>query len=417
VVGDYGGGRCNFAAFTDSGTLAADLAFRRRIATTQPPLWMKSTGSKILVGTADREIAIGPANSQAAFSGDNLRAADQSFYGSEPVAPEQIGTQTVFVERGARRLRAADYDFANDRYDAPDLTAGAGHITRGVLDGVAGGIVQLASQRVPYALLYGVRSDGQLVVHPSSRLEIKGFARTVLGGGARVVSAVSIRGEDGRTDELWCLVEREDGHGATVREVWQQAPWRELGDAQEEQYFVDGGVRIEAIAGQTHFAGLDHLALQPVAVLAAGGVVPGITVAGDGSIDLPAASVPGDRDFTVMVGLAYTARAVTLRPNMEAGGASSQGVRQKVLKVLTRVLETVGIKIGTPGFEDQLAPIIDRAGNDAMDAPIPLKTGDYGGEVEAEFDRDGRAIWVSEDPLAAVVTMAALDVEVDFANA
>ena len=51
-----------------------------------------------------------------------------------------------------------------------------------------------------------------------------------------------------------------------------------------------------------------------------------------------------------------------------------------------------------------------------MDAPIPLKTGDYGGEVEAEFDRNGRALWVSDDPLAAVVTMAALDVEVDFEN-
>jgi hypothetical protein len=45
VVGDYGGGRCNFASFTDSGTLADDLAFRRRISTTQPPLWMVATGT------------------------------------------------------------------------------------------------------------------------------------------------------------------------------------------------------------------------------------------------------------------------------------------------------------------------------------------------------------------------------------
>ena len=37
-------------------------------------------------------------------------------------------------------------------------------------------------------------------------------------------------------------------------------------------------------------------------------------------------------------------------------------------------------------------------------------------EVEAAFDRNGRALWVSEDPVAAIVTMAALDMEIDFAN-
>jgi hypothetical protein len=245
-------------------------------------------------------------------------------------------------------------------------------------------------------------------------MEIKGLARMVLGGGARALSGVSIKGEDGKKDELWLLVERENGVGATVREIWQQAPWRELGDAQQEQYFVDGGVRIEASAGQTHFSGLTHLAGQSVAVLAAGGVVPDRVISATGTLDLPARAVPSDRAFTVMVGLAYTALAVTLRPAMEANGKSSQGVRQRVLKVLTRVLETVGIKLGTPGFDP--VEVIDRNADDAMGAPIPLQSGDMAGEVEAEWDKEGRATWLSEDPLAAVVTMAALDVEVDFDN-
>lgn len=407
VVGDYGGGAVNFATYTDNDVLADDLAFRRRISLESPALWMVRDKKRLLLGTATREVAIGPTNTADAFSGRNISADDQSYYGSEAICPVQAGTETFFVEAGGRRLRSADYDFARDRYDAPDLTSAAGHITRG-------GIVQLTVQRVPYQLVIGVRGDGQFVVHPRSRSEVKGLARYVLGGGARVKSAVSIKSEDGKTCELYALIEREDADAVTVREIWRQADWRDLGDHQDEQFFVDGGIRIEATAGQTSFTGLDWLAGMPVAVLAGGGVVRGLSVAADGSLALQSTDVPQDRDFTVVIGLAYTALAVTLPPNAESNGRSTQGVRQRVLKILTRVLETVGIKVGTPGFDP--VPVIERSGDDAMNAPIPLKTGDYGGEVEADHDKEGRATWLSDDPTAAIVTMAAVKAEVDFAD-
>jgi hypothetical protein len=404
VVGDYGGGRVNFATHSNVGVLADDLAFRRTIPLEDAPLWIARSGGKLLMGTATRELAIGPINASAAFSGSNIEAEDQSFYGSEQVAPVQAGTDTIFVEIGGRRLRAADYDFGRDRYDAPDLTAAADHIA-------SGGILQLAHQRTPRSLLYGIRADGQLIVHARSRLEIKGFARVKLGGNARAVSAVAINGVDNKTAELWLLVEREDGSGATVKEVWQQASWRELGDEQEEQFFVDGGVRIEAAAGQTHFSGLDHLAGQDVAVLAAGGVISNMAVAADGSLDLPAGKVPSDRAFVVVVGLAYSAIAVKAGPNLEVNGKPIQAIRQRLVKLVTRVLETVGIKLGVPG--EDLTEMIDRPASAAMDAPIPLQSRDLGGEVESDFDTTGRTQWVSDTPTAAVVTAVMLNIDVD----
>ncbi len=407
VVGDYGGGRVNFATFSNLGRLAPDLAFRRQIATEDAPIWV-AKDRQLIVGTPTRELAIGPVNAAAALSGENIEAQDQSSYGSEAVAPVQLGTETIFVQRGGKRLRAADFDFARDRYDAADLTAAAKHI------GGSAGFIQLAFQREPEAMIYAVSGDGHIAAHPKSRLEIKGFGRFVLGGGARVLSAVSIAADDGRTEELWVLVQREDGSGATVKEVWKQEPLRQLGTAQEEQFFVDGGVRIAASAGQTEFTGLDHLANQDVAVLAAGGVVPGQSVDGNGVLTLPATSVPGDRAFTVIVGLPFTATAVGLRPNIQLrGGQSSQGVKQRLVYLTLRLLETMGIKVGTPDPDDPLEPIIDREADDFMDEPIPLKTGDYGGEVDADFDRDGRPRWVSDDPVAAVVTASILKMEVD----
>jgi len=361
-----------------------------------------------VIGTATREIAVGPVNNAQPLTGANIMADPQSYYGSEAVTPAQIGTETIFVERGGRRIRSADYDFARDRYDAADLTAAARHITRG-------GIVQLAHQRIPHALLYAVRGDGQLVVHPKSRIDVKGFARTILGGGAQALSAVSAVGADGKTDELWLLVERETP-GGTVREIWKQSPWRDLGDAQGDAFFVDGGVTASATAGQTHFSGLDHLAGQEAAVLANGGVVGGLTVAGDGTLDLPATSVPG-YDYTITIGLSYTALAVSLRPEAKVNGATIQGLKQRIVKAVTRVLETVGLKLGAGPLDSPTETLVERNSGDAMDRTIPLYSGDAPGLVEMEYTRDGRVRWISSDPTPALIAAAILNLEVDGSDA
>lgn len=408
VVGDYGGGQCNFATYSGSGILAADLSFRRTLAIADVPLWAVDDNDKLLAGTATTELAIGAVNAGLAVSGDNIKGPPQSRYGSEAVFPVQVGTDTIFVERGGRRLRAADFNFASDRYAPVDITASARHITRG-------GLLQLATQRIPYQLLYGVRGDGQLVAHANTRLEIKGFARTVLGGGARALSAVSVVGEDNKTDELWLLVERRSGAGALLREIWRQTEWRELGTDQREAFFVDGGTRVAASGGQASFTGFTHLAGQPIAVLANGGVVPGVSVAADGSFTLPAASVPA-APYTLIVGLAYTATAVTLRPPARNRAGYIQGLKQRVRKVVLRLIETLGIKVGgymsngTPGLLDN---VIDRPASADMDAAIPLFTGDTSGSVDTEINRDGRTRFVSADPLPAIITAAMLSIEVD----
>lgn len=407
AVGDFGGGQCNFETLTSSGITAADLGFRRTLAESDPPLWATADLKKLLIGTASRELAIGAINSAAAVAGDNLSAEPQSFYGCEAVQPAQIGTQTVFVERGGRRLRAGGYDFAQDRYGAADLTAGARHITMS-------GIVQLAWQRAPNQLLHAVRSDGQLAVHALTRLEVKGFARTVLANGApataaRALSAVAVMGADGKTDELWLLVERTRADGLK-REIWRQTAWRELGDDPAEQFFVDAGVRTAAAGGQTVFTGAVHLAGAAIAVLVNGAVVPGIAVDGAGAFTLPALAVPA-APYVLMIGLPYTALAVTLRPERQLRSGTIQGLLKRVRKAALRLLESAGISVGAPA--GALEELDLRPGSAAMDAPIPLFSGDSAGSIEMDFDRDGKVRFVSDKPLAATIAAAVLSMEVD----
>jgi hypothetical protein len=404
VVGDFGGGSPNFARYTDVGALAADLAFRRTIASDSPPLWAVPTGRRFLIGTASSELAIGAINSALALSGDNVSADPQTDYGSERVAPIKAGKNVLFVERGGRRVRSADYDFGRDGFDAMDLTSAARHIT-------ASGVVQLAYQRLPRSMALGVRADGQLIVHCNTRADIKGFARTVCGGAARIVSAVSVIGADGKTDELWVLVQRQRADGLK-REMWRQTAWREPGDDRVEAFFVDGGVRTDAAASQTHFTGLTHLAGQDVAVLANGGVVPGMKVGADGSLDLPATSVPAF-DYVMIVGLAYTAEAVTLRPEPRQRGETVQGAKQKIVKALLRLLDTFGIRIGDADPRQPLDEVLDRSADDLMDEGVPFFSGDQMTDVGGEWDRRGAVRFVSSDPLPCIVNAAVLHLEVE----
>lgn len=406
VSGGFGAGKVNFQSLTSSNTPEADLGFRRTLATDDPVIWA-TADRKLLIGTASRELMVGALNTNEAVSGDNITSEVQSFYGSEMVFPVQVGTSTIFVERGGRRIRAAGYDLASDRYVPNDLTAAARHITKP-------GLVQLAYQRIPHGLLLANREDGQIVAHPENRGDVKGFTRYVLGGGARALSVVSVVGADGKTDELWALIERDTPTGS-VREIWRQTEWRELGDEQQEAFFVDCGTRATAAGGQLHFTGATHLAGQTVVALAGGGVVRNIVVAADGSFDLPKGFAPAE-PYTLVVGLPYTARATLLRPDLRTDAGPSHALKQRVMKLALRVLDTFGLRAGAVGRRPE-DMIIRPADTPMGDAP-PLQSGDFGKGVDDVFDQSGgRVTFLSEDPLPSIVSAAFYKIELDTRDA
>jgi hypothetical protein len=116
------------------------------------------------------------------------------------------------------------------------------------------------------------------------------------------------------------------------------------------------------------------------------------------------------------VGLSYTALAVTLRPNLDTRNGPSQGLKQRVRKVVLRLLETLGIEVGSYGG-DSLEEVIERSTSDYMDAAIPLFTGDTPGAISSDMTRDGRLRFVSSDPLPATINAAMLSLELDDSDA
>jgi len=389
VVGDYQ----NFQAYTSAGYLAADLAFRLRLASSDVPLWVK-VDRVMLVGTAREEWAIGPLNGAAGVAGDNIKAEKQSRYGSSDVVPVEAGTDVIYVQRGGRHFRAAQYQFGTDRYESPNLNRWARHIARPR-------IVQLAVQQLTEELVFGVRSDGQLVLRSyDPEQEIKGFARRVLAQGGKVLSAVCIPNEDASRDDLWALCQWGD-----AKSVQKMADWWEIdapgssGTAQALAMFVDDGVQQVLDTPSASITGLTWLIGASVSILADGVVVPPITVPASGAITLPFAAK------VRTVGRGYRAQMKILPPELrDPSGQSATGKMKRLTWVVLRLLASAGVKLKTREREQVM---LDRPTSAPMDAPVPLFTGDtqdkmIGGAPEREGD------WsvVSDDPLPMIVAAA-----------
>jgi hypothetical protein len=189
------------------------------------------------------------------------------------------------------------------------------------------------------------------------------------------------------------------------------AAWRDDDDPVEQAFFVDSGSRGTAAIGQVHFSGLDHLAGMPVAVLAAGGVIPDMVVTETGELTLPANAVPANATYTYAIGLPYTATCVTLPPEIKLNGQTQQGKRQRLIRIALRLLGTLGLTVGAnDGYLDEL---IDRPGDSYMDEPIPLFSGTTNKAVGGAWDQLGQGTFVSSDPLPATIlcAMPTIDIE------
>jgi hypothetical protein len=168
-------------------------------------------------------------------------------------------------------------------------------------------------------------------------------------------------------------------------------------DGLADAFFVDSGATYSG-AATTTITGLDYLRGKAVAVLADGIVVTGKTVAlGKITLDVAAS--------TVQVGLPFTARLTSLRPEFRDGAGNTVQARKKRLaKLFLRLLETVGVKVDTgTGKVDEL---IDRPTSAAMDIAAPLFTGDTERPVGGSWGKDGQVSIISDVPLPCMVVAA-----------
>jgi hypothetical protein len=351
--------------------------------------YMSST-RVLTVGTSGGEYVV-TATSDGPVTPTTTLIRKYSNYGTAPTQPVQVADVTLFLQRGARKVREFRYigDVNASAYQAPDMTILAEHITQG-------GITQFAYQQEPDSVIWAVRADGTLLGMTYRREEeVVAWHKHVIGGefdsGQAVVESIATLPTDTGEDELYMIVKRTI-NGATKRYIERMKPFDFASDTRNA-FFVDSGLAYSG-SSTSSLSGLFHLEDEEVQVLANGATHPDVTVA-SGSVALTFAAT------TAAVGYSYTSSMQTMR--LEAGSAdgTSQGKPKRIHGITMRIYETVGIEVGSDASDADRIPFRDSSM--AMDQAVPLFTGDKDIEFPGGYDNDDRIFVRQDQPLPMTV--------------
>lgn len=196
----------NFAARDGAETLP-DSSFSITFGTgeTNAAVWMVPQDS-LLIGTRGAEFSISEVTNSEPFGPGNIKASEESSYGSRQVPPVRVGESTLFVQRSGRRMRDMRYSFNTNGYEAADLMVLSDHVA-------AGQLIQMGFALEPSSTAWGCCANGDFLgLAYQLEQDVIGWHPHRIGGGGGnkgVVESVQvIPSSDGTHDQVWMQVFR-----------------------------------------------------------------------------------------------------------------------------------------------------------------------------------------------------------------
>jgi hypothetical protein len=345
----------------------------------------------LVVGTTGGEFTVSADGTDASITPTNITIKRQSSFGSANVDAIPAGNAILFLQKAKRKIRELQYNFDSDGYQAPDLTILNETVTNS-------GITEMSYQQEPNSNIWCVRDDGVLACLTYQRAEnVVAWSRHIFGGvfgsGNAVCESIASISGTLTEDEVWVIIKRTI-NGATKRyvECFSDFDFDET-DATDFK-FLDSHLSYSGGSTST-LSGLTHLEGQTVSILADGATHATKTVS-SGAITL-------DRACTkACVGLAYDSILQTMRVEGGAAEGTSQGKTKRISKVVLRLFETVGVKVG-PSLTN-LETIPFRTTSSLLSNPVDtLLAGDKEIEFNDDYNSDGFIFIKQDQPLPCSV--------------
>lgn len=458
VAGDYE----NFANRDGAETLP-DSAFTITIgsAETNAGVWMEA-GDVLMIGTRGAEFTIQEVTTTEVFGPGNIKAVQQTQYGSRQVPPARPGGSVLFAQRSGRKIRDFTLSPSGEKYAGNDIMILSDHV-------LVGQAVQMAFALEPHSIVWVCCDDGSLRgLTYMLEQDVIAWHPHSIGGRGKVESVVVIPAPDGTHDRVWLQVQRTI-NGAITR-YWEffEKDWTAAEVAREDAVFSDCAATFDGslpaatatLSGGTTWAsgevGLVTLNFVPVAgdindylvlTSAAGDVakvrvdsatnpatVTFITAVPATLRGIAAASVKWARDVITGLGylegeevtilvdgaahpretvtggqvtLQYPASKVQIGPPADGGGqtmrvegGSANGTAQGKIKRTHRLTLRLLESLGGMVGPAGAEDLIEyRSDGDPMDEAPPIYTGDYTLSYPEGYNTEGRIRWWCNQPL------------------
>lgn len=157
----------------------------------------QSRGIAVFCGGS--ELAI---NAQDALTPSNANILEHTAYGiSETIKPIKVGSELLFVQRGAERVRTLVYDYSQDGLVSNELSVLASHIGE-----EGAGFKDMAYQQEPDSIIWFVLNNGKIATLTLDREQsVISWARHDIGG--QVISVTALPSVTG-ADKIYFLVNR-----------------------------------------------------------------------------------------------------------------------------------------------------------------------------------------------------------------
>lgn len=345
--------------------------------------WLVSK-TALLIGTSLDEWSLSASDASRPLTSSNVRAQAQSQYGSSNLHALVVNDTILYIQRMSRKIRELVYTWSSESWISNDITALAEHTTRTL-------IREVAYQRVPDAVFWFIRGDGQMVSMTYEReQQVVGFARHITDG--EFESVTTINGTTGE-DEVWVSVKRKINN-QIVRSIERfKTGMRDALDTGDKSawFFVDSGVQTLPTfssgvpVSTSTITGLSHLEGKEVAIWAGvynaddneityGIVSPVI----DASTGKPMAVTNGSLTLQTpvcasVVGLPYSSVLCPERVDQQMADGTSQSRKMRIPRINIKLYQSLAGEYSS----DQVnwSPMVARKTADFMDDSPPVLNG------------------------------------------
>lgn len=354
----------------------------KSLTSTAPGLIVFTDKSSWMVTGGSLGSAIGPSA---------IVAQRQSLVGANDLPPIIRNFDILYMSFKGSAVWDSNYNYYAQIFTGSDVSEISSHLFYDF------SFPQWADAFAPFQLIWLVRSDGVLLSFTFAKEEqFMAWSHHVTAGSFTSAASVPETTDDGQMvlDAVYVVVERTI-NGTPTKYIERFAD-RIYGGLVANAWTVDAGLRYSGSPATT-FSGAQHLAGETVTGLADGLVITPFVMPVSGTFNL---STPAS---LVTIGLMFEAKLQTLP--VDTGDPTIQGKQKKENKVTVRVVDTLGLNIGTTF--DTAVPmqdfIIGNVGSLTNVAVTDLVTGDGMTYIDPRWAEQGQFCISQTLPLPATI--------------